>query len=336
MRRINILFLFIPVMVYGLYLIYTSLNKGTASFYGVAENQETQINLEHACHVNKIHVAEGEFVSKGTLLMEVTRTALDFKLSELSHDITELAARDRLNREDIRGRLEHYRALRAEKAGEIQAKIRILEAEEALNQNLFADLKSLPNRDTSKANALFTTKLNGLREELRLAVEPIDAEITRLQQELKITSVPAQTELSKLKKEIELYEAEQEQLKIFAPADGLVGSIHCREGENIQAFNTLISFYEQSPNTVLAFLHESLSTRLQVGDSIIVSSTLHPEQQCMGSVSGLGHRIVEIPERLRKLPEIKSYGREVLIRIPTDNQFLQKEKVMLQHKGGSR
>jgi hypothetical protein len=46
-------------------------------------------------------------------------------------------------------------------------------------------------------------------------------------------------------------------------------------------------------------------------------------------VIGMGHRIVEIPERLRKIPEIKTYGREVLIQIPSDNKFLQKEKVVL-------
>jgi hypothetical protein len=43
----------------------------------------------------------------------------------------------------------------------------------------------------------------------------------------------------------------------------------------------------------------------------------------------LGSRIVEIPERLRKNPDLKTYGREVLIAIPPSNLFLQKEKVIL-------
>jgi hypothetical protein len=50
----------------------------------------------------------------------------------------------------------------------------------------------------------------------------------------------------------------------------------------------------------------------------------------MGVISGLGHRIIEIPERLRKIPELRTYGREVLIEIPNNNHFLQKEKVLLQ------
>jgi multidrug resistance efflux pump len=163
-----------------------------------------------------------------------------------------------------------------------------------------------------------------------LTVEPIDAEIHQLETALKIMAVPMQNEVSSLKEEIEQFQKEQEQLKILAPADGLVGSIHSQPGENVKAFDALISFYEKNPNTVVAYLHESLSTKIKVGDSLSVTSSLHSDEHCLGRVSGLGHRIVEIPERLRKIPEIKTYGREVLIEIPHDNSFLQKEKVVLQ------
>lgn len=329
MRRFNILLLFVALVIAALAYMYRNLNRSHVSFFGVAENQETQINLEHASTVNLIHVTEGEFVSKGKLLLEVTRRDLDFKLSELSHDISELAARDRLRREQILGDLDRSRAMRAEKAGEIQARIRLLESQQLLNQTLFSDLKSISTAITD-SSLVYETKLKSLREELRLAIEPIDAQIASLEKELRLTSIPVQTESSKLQKAIELYQKEQALLRIYAPADGLVGSIHCQPGENIPAFNTLISFYEQSPNTVVAYLHESLSLQLKVGDSLRVQSTLHPAEQCIGVVSGLGHRIVEIPERLRKIPEIKTYGREVLIRIPPENHFLQKEKVMLQ------
>ena len=44
---------------------------------------------------------------------------------------------------------------------------------------------------------------------------------------------------------------------------------------------------------------------------------------------GMGSRIIEIPDRLRKNPTFKTYGREIQVEIPSDNQFLQKEKVIL-------
>ena len=329
MRRFNILYLTIPLVLYGLLVIYRGVNRSSASFYGVAENQETEINLEHDATVGHIYVTQGQFVTKGTLLLEVKRSMLDYKMSELQHNISSMLVKDQLNTIEIQGRLDRLRAERAEKIGAIQARIRLLESEESLNRELFHDLKSIPT-DSAAASAPYKAKLAALNEELRLTVEPIDAEIHQLETALKIMAVPMQNEVSSLKEEIEQFQKEQEQLKILAPADGLVGSIHSQPGENVEAFNALISFYEKNPNTVVAYLHESLSMKIKVGDSLSVTSSLHPDEHCLGRVSGLGHRIVEIPERLRKIPEIKTYGREVLIEIPHDNSFLQKEKVVLQ------
>jgi len=329
MRRFNILYLTIPLVLYGLLVIYRGVNRSSASFYGVAENQETEINLEHDATVGKIYVTQGQFVNKGTLLLEVRRSMLDYKMSELQHNISSMVVKDQLNTIEIQGRLDRLKAERAEKIGAIQARIRMLESEESLNRELFHDLKSIPT-DSVAASAPYNAKLAALNEELRLTVEPIDAEIHQLETALKIMAVPMQNEVSSLKEEIEQFQKEQEQLKILAPADGLVGSIHSQPGENVKAFDALISFYEKNPNTVVAYLHESLSTKIKVGDSLSVTSSLHSDEHCLGRVSGLGHRIVEIPERLRKIPEIKTYGREVLIEIPHDNSFLQKEKVILQ------
>jgi len=329
MRRFNILYLAIPVVIYAMMVVYRSVNRSSASFYGVAENQETEINLEHDATVGKIYVTQGQFVTKGTLLLDVKRSMLDYKMSELQHNISSMMVKDQLNTIEIKGRLARLRAERAEKIGVIQSHIRLLESEDALNRELFVDLKSIPT-DSAAVSATYQAKLASLNEELRLTIEPIDAEIRQLETALKISALPTQSEVSSLKEEIEKFEKEQDQLKILAPADGLVGSIHSQPGENVQAFNALISFYEKNPNMVVAYLHESLSMKIKVGDSLSVTSSLHPEEHCFGRVSGLGHRIVEIPERLRKIPELKTYGREVLIEIPSDNSFLQKEKVVLQ------
>jgi multidrug resistance efflux pump len=331
MRRFNFLFLFMLLAAVALYAIYNGLHRNTVNFYGVAENQETQINLEHASRIKTIYVTNGEFVSGGKLLMDVTRSDLDFKLNELNYEIEEIRAHDRLDRNAIQAELYQYRALKAEKMGDIQAQIRVLESERKLNDELFLDLKSIRASTVVDTTSVYATKLKTLQDEMRLAIKPLDVEIARLEKELQFISVPAETEASKLNKSIELYRKEQELLHVYAPSDGLVGSIHCRVGENIPSFNTLISFYEQSPNTVVGFVHESMTLKIHVGDSLMVQSTLHPEETCMGVVSGLGHRIVEIPERLRKIPEIKMYGREILVHIPSDNKFLQKEKVMLHH-----
>lgn len=329
-RRINILYLSIPLVCWALWSVFQNLNRGTAAFYGFAENKETSINLDHDLIINRIHVKPGAFVKKGALLLEVTRNALDFKMNELDFSIAELELRDKWRVAEIKARIEQLRAERAEKAGAIQSEIRLLESQHDLNRQVLRGLKSVEIKDSTLADSPYATKITSLREELRLAVEPIDKEIGTLEQEYLLSGLPDKKQVDKLKNDIHLYKKEQERLTIYAPSDGLIGYIHCKEGENIPAFNTMISFYEQNPNTVIGYVHENLSLKVQVGDSLRVVSILHPDEQCMGKVSGLGHRVVEIPERLRKIPELRSYGREVLIDIPAENRFLQKEKVQLQ------
>ncbi|MBK8921931.1 MAG: hypothetical protein IPM81_10515 [Saprospirales bacterium] len=94
---------------------------------------------------------------------------------------------------------------------------------------------------------------------------PLDADIYRLEQELSL-GLPAQAQLDNLKRATDLYQKNRNG-SVYAPSDGLVGTVHCREGQNIQAFQTLISFYEQNPNTVVAYVHESLLLDIRMGDS---------------------------------------------------------------------
>ena len=53
------------------------------------------------------------------------------------------------------------------------------------------------------------------------------------------------------------------------------------------------------------------------------------DKTTIGVITGLGARIVEIPERLRRVPTSKLYGREVVLAISSDNTFLQGEKVII-------
>jgi len=328
MRGFNLLYLILPFAGWAVFGLFQYLNHGTATFYGVAENLETQVNLDHAVTVNRIHVQAGQFVTKGTLLLEVRRTALGFQANELRHEIAEVEAGARLRMAELRGELERLRAQRAEKVGEIQADIRTLESEQTLNSALLRELKSVT---VSDGNSPYATRLDALREQLRLAVEPLDAEITRVENELRLTSPPALAQIKRLRNDLAFTETEQGRLQLRAPGDGLVGALHCREGENVSAFSPMISFYEQNPTRVVAYVHESLILQVNIGDTLQVVSSVHTAEKCLGRVGGLGHRVVEIPERLRKIPEIKTYGREVLVDIPAQNNFLQKEKVLLQY-----
>ena len=329
MKKINILYwLIFPALIYGIVKISQTFSHQADTFYGFAENKETQITLEHAVAVNRIAVTQGQFVKKGDVLMEVTRTELDLKISDVVHNISELEAQNHINRAELQSNINRLKALRTGKVSDIQSRIQGIEAEIALNGLLVKDLSSIKISESAAINNPNTLKINALKEELRLVVQPLDVEIAHFEHELQAAN-PMQEEIKRLRNQQTFFSNEQKKLIINAPTDGLVGFIPCKEGENIASFNTLISFYEQSPNLVIGYVHESLVVQVKVGDSLNVVSSLHPTEMCRGKITGLGYRIVEIPERLRKIPEVKTYGREVLIAIPKINSFLQKEAVVL-------
>lgn len=331
MKKINLLYWVLPLALYGAWSVFQYFGKNAHSFFGFAENEETQINLDHDVMVSHLYVVAGQSVKKGDLLLDVVKPEFEFRLSELAQEISGLESEDQLRRAEITSELRRLRAVRAEKISEVRSNLRLAEAELQLNEWLIKDLKTVSAKDAPNIDQ---QKIEALREEAAMVVQPIDAEIQKLEKELLLVSAPTQAQVSKLKTEMTALRTEQQRLTIKAPSDGLVGNVLCREGENISSFNTLISFYEKTPKQVVAYVHESLILKIKTGDSLLVTSSLHPDEQCKGKVVGMGHRIIEIPERLRKIPEIKTYGREVLIEIPAENNFLQKEKVILQPLNG--
>lgn len=329
MKRFNILYLAVFLVGIGLYQMSFQFSKHTVSFFGFAENKETEINLDQPVEVVRILVAPGQKVKKGTVLAEVRRKNLSLKKSALSGKIEELQAKSQVRITAIQGDIEQLEAQKLAKQQELLSKIRAIQAEIDLNQSLIKDLKSISVQEKQQQLNPARIKIAALEEELQTTLDNFDLRIQQKQKVLRVGNQPTNAQLSQLEEEKAFYAAESEQLTITAPSDGLIGNIHCKEAEYMIAFRTLITFYEENPTLVKGYVHERMILEVKEGDTIQVASILHPEQNCLGIVTGLGSRIVEIPERLRKVPDLRNYGREVLIAIPRENNFLQKEKVAL-------
>jgi len=331
MKRINILYIVVIGVLFALFKLSGQYAKESVTFFGFAENKETQINMSHPVEVETIHVIPGQQVKEGELLLEVSHANVNLKLNKVGADIAELSTKNKLRATELRSVINRLEAQKRNKYNEIQAKIETIQTEIKLNKSLVKGLKSITIVDTliDSSNNPKQLKINQLQQELTTFVKPIDIQISQLQSELFATNNPYKIQIEKLENDRKYYEAEQEKLAIVAPSDGLIGNIHVKNAENLSSFSTLITFYEENPTLVEGFVHESLILKVNLGDEIEVSSSLHPEHKINGEVVGLGSRIVEIPERLRKMPNVKVYGREVLISIPKENLFLQKEKVVL-------
>jgi multidrug resistance efflux pump len=328
MKRFNLLYIFVILIVVMLWNMNLQYQKQTVMFYGFAENKETEINLEHPIQVDQIFISTGQKVAKGEPLIEVSHNKLPQKLNGLVHEEEETKVKRMVWEDDIRGSIDKLISKKAIKESEINAEIEKIKAKVAHNRTLVKGLANVSESDGKTYSQQTIAKIAALEQELKTAIFPLDTEIGRLRQKLKGNN-PYNVELKKLRSEQEFYEDKGRKLSINAPSAGLIGNVHCKEAENIPAFRTLITFYEENPTLVKGYVHEKAVIHVNIGDTLMVGSSLQKSYKCQGVITGLGSRIIEIPDRLRKYPEIKNYGREVLIKISSNNKFLQKEKVIL-------
>ena len=328
MRKINSIYISALVLVGVMIFLSYSMQSKTASFYGFAENKETEINHINDILVEKIYVENGQEVKKGDLLIEVIDASLPSRIDGLKLQKEVLRQNLLQKKKEIRNRIATIEMERDLKIKDLDLKIETLEKEIALNKSLYEGLKTVKG-DDAQSQSPDETKLAFYKQN-RVDIISNALEEIRMEENL-LASINAPNEVKSeiLETEIMQYEREKDRLSIYAPSDGLIGNVTCKEGENISAFSTLMNFYKHNPTLVKGYVHESMILEVQVGDELEVSSSLHPDVKIKGIVFGLGSRIVEIPERLRKIADHKTYGREVLIKIPSENDFLQKEKVLL-------
>lgn len=331
MKKFNLIYIVAFVICVLLTLSLGLKIDRSITFYGFAENKETEINMENPVEVTKIHVTTGQKVRKGMVLLDVLSSSLPIKISNTNYKIEELQTKYSFWKTDLDWKISQYNIELKEKISKIQSQIGLLNAKISRNKELAASIKSISieNNDQLKIKSPITLKIEGLQKELEFTKKIITTEINNLKSERFASNNPMLSKIKSLEEELVYFNSKIKKQTILAPSDGLIGNIHCKEDENSPSFNTLITFYEESPSLVVGYIHKDLLLKVNINDTINVFSTLRPDISNIGIVKTLGSRIVEIPSRLRKIKELKTFGREVIIKIPLDNPFLQKEKVTL-------
>jgi len=334
MKKFNIAYVIALVILVILFASLTLKLDNSVTFYGFAENKETEINMGNPIEVKKIYVTTGQKVKKGEILMDVLSSNLPIQMSNTNYKIEELQTTYQQWKSDLDWRISQYKIELNEKTSRIQSQIDQYNAQLDQNRKLTANMKSITLNSNNSNNVKnpIQLKIGALKKELYYTRNIINTEINNLKSERFADNNPTLSKIKGLEKEMEFYQTKQDKQAIIAPSDGLVGTIHCRNGEKISSFQPLISFYEESPTLVIGYIHEEHILKVNVNDTIKISSGTRSDIQNIGIVKTRGSRIVEIPPRLRKIKEFQTYGREIIIEIPPNNPFLQKEKVILNLK----
>jgi multidrug resistance efflux pump len=317
--KINFLYwVILPATAFACWSIYKTASEPQTTFYGYAENKETQLSVDVPVKVKKILVTPGQKVSKDQQLIELDLESSELDLTETRHQITRLYKEAQVKKSEATASLEKAKTDKAQK-------IAALESALSAAQSKLDYQKSLSNYNSAGSwNNPLEQRVLDIKSELQSTKSAYDQLILSLKKSLSLSS-PEEEEARGLEEKLILLSKSRNKGSIKAPFDGLVGNVNCREAEYIDGHVTLLSFYEIRPAQALAYVHESMSLSVNIGDSVEVVSVMHPNHTARGIITGLGHRIVEIPERLRKIPEYKTYGLEVYIGLGKQNIFLQKE-----------
>ena len=326
---INIFYISVALVAGILYYVLVSnANNDEISFYGFSESNETKINYNYPVIIDSLLISPGEQVMAGDTLMHITRKKSKETLSSQSYRIDQLKAEQKIWLQKKNNDVEEIITRQTASLKQIDAEISQIESEIKFKASLSEGLKSIEIKEVDYR------PLNEKIEELKIERNNINAiankKIENLKNEIALGNSPFKPQINKLNADI-VFEESQKEIKIFltAPSDGLIGSIGCKEKEHISSFETLLTIYEPHSGLIRGYVHENLTLEVKENDQFKVASLKDPNINYIGTVTGLGSRIIEIPNRLRKNPTFKTYGREVLINISKDNEFLQKEKVSL-------
>lgn len=332
MKRINLFYLVLLLLGLGLVLIFSAGQDEKASFFGLAESRATEINYNYPVVVDSILVKEGQFVQQGQQLLMLSRRQAKETMADQAYRVSELQAEAALWREKTQSELSRAQLQRQAKIAELNRKRAEVSTEIAQKKSLFEGLQTI-QEPISSYDQLDQAIVN-IDDEIDEVSKLYDLRIKGLEQELMYGKSPYSAQIQRHIAEEAFNEAQKIQpITVIAPTDGLVGNINCKRAEHISSYTSLLTFYEPHSSIVKGFVHEDLTLQVKMGQSFVVSSLKDPSISYQGTVIGLGSRIVEIPSRLRKIEAFKAYGREVLIEIPVNNIFLQKEKVSIRFAG---
>ena len=116
-------------------------------------------------------------------------------------------------------------------------------------------------------------------------------------------------------------------LTITSPIDGVVSEIQGREGETVLPGQPIVTITGSETTEIISFINERQADKIEVGDTIEIVKNGETPQIYEARIEVVGPAIVELPIRLRAIPDIPQWGRPMLIKIPPKFELIPGEAV---------
>ncbi|MEP7322178.1 MAG: HlyD family efflux transporter periplasmic adaptor subunit [Saprospiraceae bacterium] len=292
------------------------------AFYGIAENQIRNYNRSNDVIIESIRVRLGQNVKTGDTLMTFQAKNLFFKKEDLYSSSRLVDINKKADQFQIKQNIDKW-----EEQKKIITSTYLVKKNKLLAQKKLSDSLSRLVTNHPTADKKYEMEINALNEMMQVELAELDHKISELQSFFKLSPDLASEKQSNIRTEISRLQEQEKDLTLIADMDGLIGQLDVQRGDPVASYQSLVKIYSSHPNLVTSYISENFIGSVTTTDSVIIESISMPGYQLVGKILNLGARVNALPDRLKKIPEIKAWGREVQIEIPQDNKLIQGEKV---------
>ena len=330
-KKISGFYLLVLVLFVGMLYVNRQYFRGSSSSnVGITYAREYKISSEKSGSIKEVYVVPGQEVKAGQLLVEMENNGLEIQLDKLKNEIAALKKEKEERATLVESKIAYLKAEGGIKDKTLESEIAQIHSEVGLNRRLTEEFIGKPDNNEQDAplQGPQDIKIGSLQEMKKLNTQALNIKIEDLRKDHASEMLILTNNIELKERELQLMMAEQARMNKFATSDGIVEGVYVRKGEEVQAYIPLISLNPKSPNSVIGYMIGPRSRELTVGEKVTVSPLNNMSHSVEGEVIGSG-AINELPEILQKSTAVKAFGREIFIKIPTDNFFATGEKVLI-------
>ena len=323
--RFNVLYILFPAAILAcLWIARDFQGKQGYTFFGIAETEPRILNFDHDIAIHEIFCRAGDKIMAGDTLAIFYRAELDenefIRQREMLANETERATERIIlekEKEVVQARLQAD-------LSELTTEIKLLHTEDSI---MMVYRGNLYGQSAPQENKVMKERIDGLQKQIEDLKHQAAEELLVLSAKISAAEEMAAVETNKLKGQLTMIQTEREKLVLVSPINGYVEDVYFSVNAMIPAHKDLVKINPDSPNKIIGFIHETNEVPLSIGSEVELASFNRSGIVARGIIVGVNPKMTELPLRLRKFIDLRSWGREVYISIPAINSFFISEKV---------
>ncbi|MBL7824501.1 MAG: HlyD family efflux transporter periplasmic adaptor subunit [Saprospiraceae bacterium] len=325
--KFNLIYIFWVLAMIGLYFIKQHItSQSLVSFFGSTESESVGVQSELDGQISRILIRPGSYVQKGDTLFILQALELNKKLKEQLLQIDQLKSVDRFDRVLLEQEERITTVQYDSKLTELKTELKELEGKQSFQDKLKESLLGAGHQQAGDLQI----QIEGLRKQIEKIELEKSEKLNILGRELSKKFGLNQGLVQQHQSELDYLNEKTGLLFVRATLSGFVEDFKLQAGDFISSKSNLVTITPKKPLKVRGFIPESSELEFEPGSTVRLVSSLRPTVTDSGRIIYCNPRVVELPTRLRKNPEIKAWGREIYIDLSVENPFFIGEKIRIE------